>query len=105
MIVMKGIKKNGIYSLLGSTTVGSITSVHGYSMNNAMLWHKRLGLVSHKGLTMAKQGLLGDQKLQEMEFSEICVYGKLCRVKYFGTGVQRTKGTLYYIHSDLWGTF
>ena len=30
------------------------------------------------------------------------VYGKACRVK-FGTGQQRTKGTLDYIHADLWG--
>ena len=37
-----------------------------------------------------------------MEFCETCVYGKSCRVK-FGTGIQRTKGTLDYIHSDLWG--
>ena len=31
------------------------------------------------------------------------VYGKACRVK-FGTGQQRTKGTLDYIHADLWGS-
>ena len=72
-------------------------------MNNAMLWHKRLGHVSHRGLTeLAKQGLLGDKKLQEMEFCETFVYGKTCKVK-FGIGVQRTKGTLDYIDLDLWG--
>ena len=37
-----------------------------------------------------------------MKFCETCVYGKSCRVK-FGTGIQRKKGTLDYIHSDLWG--
>ena len=64
MILMKGIKKNEIYSLLGSTVVGSVASVVGSSMNNAMQWHKRLGHVSHRGLIeLAKQGVLGDKKL------------------------------------------
>ena len=69
-----------------------------------MLWHKYLGHVSERGLTeLMKQGLLGDEKFQELEFCETYVYGKSCRVK-FGTGIQRTKGTLDYIHSDLWGS-
>ena len=103
--VMKGIKKNGIYSLLGSTVVGTVALVAGSSMNNAMLWHKRLGYVSNRGLSeLAKQGLLGDQKLPDMEFCETCVFGKTCRVK-FGSGVQRTKKTLDYIHLDIWGPF
>ena len=38
-----------------------------------------------------------------MKFCETCVYRKSCRVK-FGTGILRTKGTLNYIHSDLWGS-
>ena len=62
-----------------------------------------MGHVSYKGLTeLAKQGLLGDQKLEDLEFCETCAYGKSNRVK-FGTGIQRTKRTLDYIHSDLWG--
>ena len=59
--------------------------------------------MSKRGLTeLAKQGLIGDEKLQEMDICGTCVYGKSSRVR-FGTGVDRTKGTLDYIHSDLWG--
>ena len=100
---MKGIRKNGIYSLLGSTVIGSVSAVAGSSLNNTMLWHKRLRHVSQRGLTeLAKQGLLGDGKLQELEFCDTYVYGKSSSVK-FGTGIHRTKGTLDYIHLDLWG--
>ena len=79
-----------------------MSTIANLSLNTAMLWHKRLGHVSDRGLTeLAKQEVLGNTKLQAMEFCETCVYGKSCRVK-FGIGVQRTKGTLDYIHSDLW---
>ena len=37
-----------------------------------------------------------------MEFCEHCVFGKQKRVS-FSTGVYRTKGTIDYMHSDLWG--
>ena len=72
LVVMKGVKRNGIYSLIGSTVVGSISAVT--TINNIMLWHKRLGHVSERGLTeLMKQGLLGDEKFQELEFCETCV--------------------------------
>ena len=58
LLVMKGIKKNGIYSFLGSTVTGSTSIVAVSSLSNTMLWHKCLGHVSHRGLTeLAKQGL------------------------------------------------
>ena len=104
LLVMKGIRKNGIYSLLGSTIIHSISATTGSSLNNTMLWHKRLGHVTQRSLTkLEKQGLLGDEKLQEFEFCETCVYGKSSRVK-FGARIQRTRGTLDYIHSNLWGS-
>jgi len=37
-----------------------------------------------------------------LKFCEHCVYGKACRAK-FNVGWQRTKGTLDYVHADLWG--
>ena len=37
-----------------------------------------------------------------MEFCEHCVFGKQKRLS-FSTAVHRTKSTLDYIHSDLWG--
>ena len=37
-----------------------------------------------------------------MELCEHCVLGKKTRVK-FGTAVHNTRGTLDYIHTDVWG--
>ncbi|KAG9458369.1 hypothetical protein H6P81_002877 [Aristolochia fimbriata] len=37
-----------------------------------------------------------------MDFCEHCIFGKQKRVA-FSTGIHRTKDTLNYIHSDLWG--
>ena len=66
-----------------------------------MLCHKRLGHVSDCGLIeLSKQGLF--DKVQEIELCDACVYGMSCRL-IFGNVVQRTKGTLDYIHVDLWG--
>ena len=78
--------------------IGSSSLVVGSLINNTMLWHKRLGHVSEKGLLeLSKQGLLGKEKLEDLEFHETCVYGQSSRVK-FGMGIHRTKGTLDYIH-------
>ena len=64
LIVMKGVKKNGIYSLLGNTVVGSLSTVTDSKINETMLWHRRLGHVSQRGLyELVKQGLLGIDKL------------------------------------------
>ena len=46
LIVMKGVKKNGIYSLLGSTVVGLVSHVSSSLKNDSMLWNKRLGHIS-----------------------------------------------------------
>eukprot|EP00268_Persea_americana_P021408 TRINITY_DN21352_c0_g6_i1.p2 TRINITY_DN21352_c0_g6~~TRINITY_DN21352_c0_g6_i1.p2 ORF type:complete len:105 (-),score=8.32 TRINITY_DN21352_c0_g6_i1:815-1129(-) len=50
----------------------------------------------------SKQDLLCGQKLGKPDFCEHCVFEKQCRVK-FSAPVHRTKGTLDYIHYDLWG--
>lgn len=46
--------------------------------------------------------MLGGHKIGKLDFCEHCVYGKQCRVR-FTTAIHRTKGTLDYINSDLWG--
>ena len=63
----------------------------------------RLGHVSEKGLIeLAKQELLCGDRMERLKFCEHCVYGKAWRAK-FNAGQQRTKGTLDYVHADLWG--
>ncbi|XXG58369.1 hypothetical protein AAC387_Pa04g0693 [Persea americana] len=104
LVVMKGLKQNGLYFLQGST----ITGAAGVSSSDSdseitKLWHMRLGHMSERGMDeLTKQGLLCGQKTRKLDFCEHCIFGKQCRVK-FRTAVHRTKGTLDYIHSDLWG--
>ncbi|KAK3030464.1 hypothetical protein RJ639_039149 [Escallonia herrerae] len=51
---------------------------------------------------LSQQALLGSKKTGKLDFCEHCVFGKQCRVK-FSLAVHTTKGTVDYIHSDLWG--
>ena len=59
--------------------------------------------MSEKGLTLlSKRGLLCGQSTGKMDFCEHCVFGRQKRLS-FGTGIHKTRGSLDYIHSDLWG--
>ncbi|GAV91868.1 gag_pre-integrs domain-containing protein, partial [Cephalotus follicularis] len=105
LVVMKGTKVNNLYHLQGSTVMGSadIASISISEDYRTKLWHMRLGHMSERGLsTLSKRGLLCGEQTTPLEFCEHCVVGKQTRVK-FSTGTHSTKGTLDYIHSDLWG--
>nr|XP_027086498.1 probable LRR receptor-like serine/threonine-protein kinase At3g47570 [Coffea arabica] len=68
------------------------------------LWHMRLGHMSEKGLgILSKRGLLCGQSTGPLEFCEHCIFGKQKRVSFSSPAIHKTKGTLDYIHSDLWG--
>lgn len=102
LTVMKGLKRNGLYILEEKTIAGSVDVTTG-RLDRTLLWDLRLGHVSEIGLNeLAKQNLLGGDKIQELSFCEECVLGKSCRVK-FKSSNYKSKGTLDYIHSDLWG--
>ncbi|KAG9442249.1 hypothetical protein H6P81_018103 [Aristolochia fimbriata] len=105
LTVMKGKKIGTLHVLDGSTVTGSVV-VASSSMKESdttKLWHMRLGHMSERGLNLlSKRGLLCGQSTGKMDFCEHCVFGKQKRVA-FSTGIHRTKGTLDYIHSDLWG--
>ncbi|KAG8475586.1 hypothetical protein CXB51_032459 [Gossypium anomalum] len=51
---------------------------------------------------LSKRGLLDGQGICKLNFYKHCVFGKQKRVQ-FTRGIHNTKGTLEYIHSDLWG--
>ncbi|XP_062103891.1 uncharacterized mitochondrial protein AtMg00300-like [Humulus lupulus] len=103
MVIMKGIQKNGLYSLVGDVVIGSVATVSARKWSQTEMWHRRLVHVSERGLIkLEKQNLLCGDKVEKLEFCEHCVYGKACRVK-FSLGQQRTKGSLDNIHADLWG--
>ena len=65
------------------------------------LWHLRLGHMSVKRLKeLEKQGVLGNDKTEELDFREDCVFGKSTR-NSFKHSTSKSIGILDYIHSDL----
>ena len=100
---MKGERKNGLYTLLGNTMIRKVEVASTTELDKVVLWHKRLGNVSNRGLNeLFKQDMLGKDYVEHLEFCEKCVYGEASRVMFW-TGVYRTNGTLDYVHSDVSG--
>ncbi|KAL5561501.1 hypothetical protein UlMin_031248 [Ulmus minor] len=103
LVIMKGLKQNGLYVLQGSTITGEAAAAIPNIQDKTDLWHKRLGHISEKGLeVLKKQGAFGKDTISKVTFCEHCVLGKHHRLS-FKTGVHKTNGTLEYIHADLWG--
>lgn len=101
LVVMKGLIENGLYVLQGSTVIRSILVVEDNSTLNSLIWDKRLGHVSERGLIeLSKQGLLGGDILGKLQFCENCVFGKATRLK-FKRAEHVTTEVLNYVHSDL----
>ncbi|GAU10233.1 hypothetical protein TSUD_417410 [Trifolium subterraneum] len=77
LVIAKGSKMNGLYILEGHV--------------------RERGLVE-----LAKQDLLGQEKLNKLDFCDNCTLGKQHKVK-FGVGVHKSSRPFEYVHSDLWG--
>ncbi|KAG8483097.1 hypothetical protein CXB51_022015 [Gossypium anomalum] len=93
------------YKLKGSTVTGDAAIASSSLLDDDItkLWHMRLGHMSENGMVeLSKKGLLDGQGICKLNFCERCVFGKQKRVR-FTTGIHNTKGTLEYIHSNLWG--
>ena len=100
---IESLEMNGLYILDGSIVIGNASVASVVPHNNSELWRLRLGHVSERGLVeQAKQGLLGKDKLDKLEFCEHCILGKQHRVK-FGSGIHHSSRPFEYVHSDLWG--
>lgn len=73
LIVMKGIRSNGLYTLEGETLNGLLNATEN-NQNDSMLWHLRLAHISNRGLQeLYKQGLLGNNPIDQLDFCEDCV--------------------------------
>ncbi|KAG8492439.1 hypothetical protein CXB51_009727 [Gossypium anomalum] len=106
LVVMKGQRKTAkLYVLQGSTVTGDAAIVSSSLSDDDItkLWHMLLGHMSENGMVeLSKRGLLDGQGICKLNFCEHCVFGKQKRVR-FTRGIHNTKGTLEYIHSNLWG--
>ena len=106
LIFFKGdLNSAKLYVLRGSTLPGSVSAVAvtNGEPSKTNLWHMRLGHMSQLGMAeLMKRNLLDGCTSSSMKFCEHCIFGKHKRVK-FNTSVHTTKGTLDYVHADLWG--
>ncbi|KAL6345616.1 hypothetical protein AAG906_017347 [Vitis piasezkii] len=72
MVVMKGQKRNGLYILEGHTSKVLVGSVLRTETNKTILWHKRLGHLSDRGLKgLHKQGLLCGDNISKIVFINV----------------------------------
>ncbi|KAH9769617.1 hypothetical protein KPL71_012080 [Citrus sinensis] len=73
LVIMKGIRRNGLYVLTGSIAKPAI--IASVSSDKTKLWHMRLAHMSEKGLKeLSKQGLLGNDQITSLQFCEKCVF-------------------------------
>ena len=102
-VVMKGKKKSGLYILLRETDLVEEANVASNNVSCTELWHKRMGHISDQGLQyISKQGLLGNDHIDHLDFCESCVLGKQHRLS-FSKGQHCSREVLEYVHSNLWG--
>ena len=98
---MRGIRKNGLYSLVGQTIV--VDSANVVTDDNTKLWHHRLVHITRKGLEkLAKQGVCRKGGIKPLKFCEHYVLSKAKRQK-FPTNTHSSNAALDYMHADLWG--
>ncbi|KAG8497502.1 hypothetical protein CXB51_008962 [Gossypium anomalum] len=106
LVVMKGQRKTiKLYVLQGFTVTGDAAVASSSLLDDDItkLWHMRLGHMSQNGMVeLSKRGLLDGQGICKLNFCEHYVFGKQKRVR-FTRGIHNIKGTLEYIHSNLWG--
>src|SRR4051812_29728782 len=101
--VLRCVNKQSLYTLEVEVINGSTNVESTKPLSKTEIWHMRLDHVSERGLVkLGKQNLLGGDKVEKLKICEPYLLGKSCRVK-FNKGIQRTHGSLDYIHADLWG--
>ncbi|KAH9649116.1 hypothetical protein KPL70_025868 [Citrus sinensis] len=101
--VMKGSRKNGVFILDEDVVNGEARMSVADIIDKIKIWHLRLGHIGERGLKeLEKQGVLGNEKLGNLDFCEDCVLGKATRSS-FKRSVHKSKDKLEYVHSDLWG--
>ena len=104
LVVMKAEKvAANLYMLLGDTLQMADASVAtGSQEETTMMWHRRLGHMSERGLkVLAERNLIPGLKTVDLPFCEHCVISKQHRLK-FAKSTARSKHILDLIHSDVW---
>jgi hypothetical protein len=105
LVVLKARKAiANMFVLMGETHHGAEASIASVSLaeEKTMMWHKKLGHMSKKGLkVLSDQKLLPRLTKVTLPFCEHCVTSKQHRLK-FGTSTTKSICILDLIHSDVW---
>ena len=77
--------KNGLYKMIGETNTKDKAASLMVEIDKDFLWHNRMGHMSKKGLqVLSKDGLLNDDKVENLEFCESYVLWKQHRLSVTG---------------------
>ena len=103
MMVLKGVRRNNLYYLKGSTVTGQVVTSIDSDYDSTRLWHMRLRHTCEKSLqAFEKQGLLKCARTCKLNFWKHCVIRKKTKIK-FSTATHCTEGILDNVHTDVWG--
>lgn len=105
LVVMKAEKlAANLFMLKGETQQEGESSIASSNSTDklTMLWHRKLGHMSERGLKiLAEQKLIPGLKKVSLPFCEHCVTSKQHRLK-FNSSNGRSKAILELVHSDFW---
>ena len=105
LVVLKARKiAPNLFMLMGETYLEAQASIAlvGTVEEMMMMWHKRLGHMSEKGLkVLSDRKLLPGLTKVSLPLCEHCVVSKQHRLK-FNTSTARSKNILDLVHSDVW---
>jgi len=101
MVVMKGVRRNNLYYLKGSTVTGQVETSSSSDDDCTKVWQVNVGHGGEKSLQApAKKGSLGGAATCNLE-GEHSVLDKK-KVK-FSTSTHRLEGLLDCVHVSVWG--
>ena len=100
MVVVKGKRTGTLYFLADSGS--SVSVATGDTSTVTTLWHRRLGHLSEKNLSILhRRELLPGLKKVNLEFCEECIYGKQKAVSFQLARTQKKTERLELVHSDV----
>lgn len=98
LVILKGVKKFGVYILLGKTICNSFALFGKHVTDKCMLWHRRNDHTSEKGLHhLSKQIILYGDKVDTLDFCDHCVLGKQHKLS-FSTSTHKSSDILESLH-------
>jgi len=101
MIVAKGKKFSSLYFMQARLSKDILNAVKN---DDIELWHKRLGHMSEKGMTvLAKQKVISGVQSIQLKRCSHCIAGKQSRVSFKSHPPSRKPSVLDLVHSDVCG--